>query len=175
MNIYPYEKKYAAQIAALLNDFLPFEPETADTVNQAGGIRYIAVNELEEVVGYIAGYEILDFNKEFPYFHEELQPLKELVASGISYYTSHFVVHPNERKKELEQCLFALTSKPHNRLQKQLLQLDGYSPIQTAGQQSDNLQHRALNPLFTCHAISSPIKLIAQAAKVFVIAMHIFL
>src|SRR5690606_21683470 len=99
MNIYPYEKKYGVQIAVLLNDFLPFEPETADTVDQAGGIRYIAVNELDEVVGYIAGYEILDFNKEFPYFHEELQSLKGLVESGISYYTSHFVVHPNERKK----------------------------------------------------------------------------
>lgn len=34
MNIYPYEKKYAVQIAALLNNFLPFEPETAKTVDQ---------------------------------------------------------------------------------------------------------------------------------------------
>ncbi|OBW59443.1 histone acetyltransferase [Solibacillus silvestris] len=99
MNIYPYEKKYAVQIAALLNDFLPFEPETDNTVDQAGGIRYVSINEHNEVVGYIAGYEIQDFNKEFPYFHEELQSLKEQVTTGISYYTSHFVVHPNERKK----------------------------------------------------------------------------
>lgn len=175
MNIYPYEKKYGVQIAVLLNDFLPFEPETADTVDQAGGIRYIAVNELDEVVGYIAGYEILDFNKEFPYFHEELQSLKGLVESGISYYTSHFVVHPNERKKELEQSLYVPTSKLYIRLQKRSLQLAGYNLIQTAGQLSDNLHHRALNHLFICRAISSPIKSIAQAAKVFVIAMHIFL
>lgn len=99
MNIVPYEQKYAAQIAALLNDFLPFELETADTVKQAGGIRYLAVNERDEVVGYIAGYEIMDFKQDFPYFHEELQPLKELVTSDVSYYTSHFVVHPNERKQ----------------------------------------------------------------------------
>ena len=99
MNIVPYEQKYAAQIAALLNDFLPFELETADTVDHAGGIRYLAVNEQDQVVGYIAGYEIIDFHTEFPYFHEDLRPLQQLVASGPSYYTSHFVVHPNERKK----------------------------------------------------------------------------
>lgn len=120
MNIYPYEKKYAVQIAALLNDFLPFEPETANTVDQAGGIRYVSINEHNEVVGYIAGYEIQNFNKEFPYFHEELQSLKEQVTTGISYYTSHFVVHPNERKKGLELILCVLILKQHSRLQKQL-------------------------------------------------------
>src|SRR5690606_41385840 len=78
-------------------------------------------------------------------------------------------------KKELELCLYVLILKPHSRLQKRSLRLAGYSPIQTAGLQSDNLHHRALNHLFTCRAISSPIKSIAQAAKVFVIAMHIFL
>ncbi|MBD8034928.1 MULTISPECIES: GNAT family N-acetyltransferase [Solibacillus] len=99
MNIVPYEIKYAAKIAALLNDYLPFEIENAHTIDQAGGIRYLSLNEHEEVVGYIAGYEIIDFNKDFPYFQNELQFLKERVSSGTAFYTSHFVVHPNERKK----------------------------------------------------------------------------
>ena len=99
MKIVPYEIKYAAQIAALLNNYLPFEIETADSIEEAGGIRYLSINERDEVVGYIAGYEITDFYKDFPYFHDELQFLKDRVASGITFYTSHFVVHPNERKK----------------------------------------------------------------------------
>src|SRR5690606_39630837 len=48
-------------------------------------------------------------------------------------------------KKELELCLYVLILKPHSRLQKRSLRLAGYSPIQTAGLQSDNLHHRALN------------------------------
>lgn len=99
MQILPYEQTYAAQIATLLNDYLPFEPESAQTVEQAGGIRFLCVTDEGEVVGYIAGYEIQQFNQDFPFFQAELAPLAKRVATGTSFYTSHFVVHPNFRKQ----------------------------------------------------------------------------
>ena len=99
MHILPYKTKYAADIASLLNNYLPFEPESAETVQQAGGIRFLCIDENEQVIGYIAGYEIESFHKDFPYFQTELQPLAKLIATGTSFYTSHFVVHPDHRKK----------------------------------------------------------------------------
>ena len=98
MNILPYEKKYAQQIADLLNNYLPFLPETAETVDQAGGVRFICLDEQNQVVGYIAGYEITNYEAEFPFFEERLGDLKSLILSGTSYYTSHFVVHPTNRR-----------------------------------------------------------------------------
>ena len=98
MQVLSYETKYAAQIADLLNNYLPFEPESAETVEQAGGIRFLCVNELHQVIGYIAGYEIKSFEQAFPFFHDSLADVKDLIEQGPTYYSSHFVVHPHYRK-----------------------------------------------------------------------------
>lgn len=99
MQVIPYEPKYAQQIATLLNEFLPFQPETTDTVDQAGGIRFICIDAQQKVVGYIAGYMIEDARQEFPYFQATLTPLTILLEQKSSLYTSHFVVHPLCRKQ----------------------------------------------------------------------------
>ena len=60
-----------------------------------------------EVIGYIAGYAMDDVTIEFPFFHEELELLLTTLKSGISYYTSHLVVHPNARGKGIGKQLVA--------------------------------------------------------------------
>lgn len=98
MQVVLYEEKYAARIADLLNDYLPFEPETAETVEQASGIRFICLDG-ENVIGYVAGYIIEDIHADFPYFEAPLAELHALITKGSSIYTSHFVVHPGYRKQ----------------------------------------------------------------------------
>ena len=71
MQVVLYEEKYAARIADLLNDYLPFEPETAETVEQASGIRFICLDG-ENVIGYVAGYIIEDIHADFPYFEKTI-------------------------------------------------------------------------------------------------------
>lgn len=104
MQIIPYEQQYAAQIAGLLNRYMPFQPEDAKTVHEAGGIRYIAIID-EQVVGYIAGYEMKDINDDFPYFEVELTSLKDQIRSIKAVYTSHFVVNPNFRMRGIGTLL----------------------------------------------------------------------
>lgn len=104
MHVIPYHSQYAAQIATLLNDHLPFQPEDAQTVDAAGGIRFVALID-EQVVGYIAGYIITDYEEDFPYFKEQLSTLKDIVTSGPSVYASHFVVDPSFRKRGIGSAL----------------------------------------------------------------------
>lgn len=110
MQVVSYESKYAARVAELLNKYLPFELETAETVEQAGGIRYICITN-EEVIGYVAGYIIEEFSEDFPYFDEPLANLRAIVANSRSIYTSHFVVHPAYRKQGIGTNLVAAYMK----------------------------------------------------------------
>ncbi|MER1985169.1 MAG: GNAT family N-acetyltransferase [Solibacillus sp.] len=119
--ILPYEKKYAAQIATLLNNFLPFEPETVDTVHNAGGLRFLYVNEADEVIGYIAGHKIKDYEANFPYFKRELNALKLLVTKDTTYYTSHFVVHPNARRQGIGTQLVDMYTSAASRIAKTIV------------------------------------------------------
>lgn len=96
MDIRKFEATYANQVATLLNKHLPFEEETAQTIIQAGGIQLMALID-DAVVGYIAGYEIVQVENEFPYFQGELEPLLNLIQGTKCYYTSHLVVHPDAR------------------------------------------------------------------------------
>lgn len=121
MKILPYEPKYAAQIAALLNEHLPFEPETAQTVHDAGGLRFIYVNDADEVVGYIAGYKIKNFNEDFPYFKQALNALKLLVTNDTAYYTSHFVVHPKARRQGIGRQLVDMYTQAASRIAKTIV------------------------------------------------------
>lgn len=97
MHIVSYEKRYAEKIATLLNTFLPFEEETEQTIDSARGIRFLCVHE-DEVIGYIAGYPITAFEKDFPYYRDQLQKIQTIVSQGVTYYSSHFVVNPKYRK-----------------------------------------------------------------------------
>lgn len=105
MYVKQYEKKYATQIAELLNQYLPFQIETAETIDAANGIRFIYTNPTDEVIGYIAGYFIDSFEQDFPYFIEELADLKKRVHGLPTLYSSHFVVNPNYRKQGIGQQL----------------------------------------------------------------------
>lgn len=116
MQIIPYETSYAEKIATLLNNFLPFEPESADTVEQAGGVRFICINEKNEVIGYIAGYIIEEFKNDFPYFHNELQEIAQIVAHNNCIYTSHFVVHPDYRKMGIGSKLVSTYIEAANKI-----------------------------------------------------------
>lgn len=98
MHIIPYEKQYAERIAVLLNTFLPFQPEAAQTIDDAGGVRFLCVHD-QNVIGYIAGYPITDYNEDFPFFEEELVAIQQLVDTGTTYYSSHFVVNPAYRQR----------------------------------------------------------------------------
>lgn len=104
MQVIPYELQYAEEIASLLNNYLPFEPEDAKTVDEAQGVRYIAIID-NVVVGYIAGYEIRDALLEFPYFEQQLQSLHQFVKQQHTMYTSHFVVHPHFRQRGIGSAL----------------------------------------------------------------------
>ena len=106
MKIIAYERQYAKQVADLLNNFLPFQEENEQTIDEAGGVQLLAVED-GEVIGYIAGYAIKDVSEEFPYFEEELQPLLTDLRKGVSYYTSHLVVHPKARGKGIGKQLVA--------------------------------------------------------------------
>lgn len=100
MQVTQYEQRYAAQIAALLQQYLPFEEENAQTIDALGGVRFVVVDN-EEVVGFIAGYPIEHYEQQFPYFENRLMKIQQLVAQGVTYYTSHFVVHPAYRGQGL--------------------------------------------------------------------------
>ena len=106
MSILEYERQYANQVADLLNTYLPFEEESGKTIDEAGGVQLLAVED-GEVIGYIAGYAMRDVREEFPYFEEELQPLLTLIRERITYYTSHLVVHPKARGKGIGKQLVA--------------------------------------------------------------------
>ena len=106
MDIITYERQYAKQVADLLNNYLPFEEESEQTIDEAGGVQLLAVED-GEVVGYIAGYEMSDIREEFPYFEEELQLLLTVIRERVSYYTSHLVVHPKARGKGIGKQLVA--------------------------------------------------------------------
>ena len=45
MSITKYERRYAKQVADLLNNYLPFQEENEQTIDEAGGIQFIAVEE----------------------------------------------------------------------------------------------------------------------------------
>ncbi len=107
MQFIKFEASYAASVATLLNEYLPFEPETAETVLEAEGVRYICVDG-KDVIGYVAGYLIEDVNNEFPYFKEELKDLRAVIEKCSTMYTSHFVVHPGYRKKGIGSKLVGL-------------------------------------------------------------------
>lgn len=104
MNVTHYTKQHAASIAHLLNEHLPFQPEDEQTVHEAGGVRFVALIE-EQVVGYIAGYKIETFDEEFPYFKEELAPLRTQLTAESSMYVSHFVVNPTFRRRGIGSAL----------------------------------------------------------------------
>ena len=106
MQVKPYESKYAERVAKLLNDHLPFQEENAETVEQAGGVRYVYIDG-EEVVGYIAGYELHNSKEEMPYFEDELHELHQAVEKKTTYYTSHLVVHPDYRGAGIGRSLVA--------------------------------------------------------------------
>lgn len=140
MTILPYEQKYAAQIALLLNEHLPFEPETADTVHKAGGIRFLCVNKSNEVIGYIAGHKIKEYEVDFPFFKRELNALKLLTTQDTTYYTSHFVVHPDERGKGIGTQLVACYTKAVERIAKTIV---------TVGWVQSDTKHWAAEGQFT--------------------------
>ena len=104
MDIINYEQLYAKQVADLLNNYLPFEEESEQTIDEAGGVQLLAVED-GEVIGYIAGYAMDDVSEEFPYLNEELAPLLTTLNEGKSYYTSHLVVHPKARGKGIGKQL----------------------------------------------------------------------
>jgi predicted N-acetyltransferase YhbS len=94
--IRPLEKKDAEQVANLLNNFLPFQPETEQTILSAKGIQLVYEHE-QEIVGYIAGIVLHDSYAEMPYYEALLQPLHETAKKEVTYYTTHLVVHPTMR------------------------------------------------------------------------------
>ena len=104
MDIRKLEATYASEVATLLNEHLPFEEENEQTILQADGIQLMALVD-DKVVGYIAGYEIKQVKKEFPYFQKELTPLLETLQAPKSYYTSHLVVHPDARGMGIGKAL----------------------------------------------------------------------
>ena len=104
MQVKLFEPRYAQAVATLLNNFLPFEEENEQTILQAGGIQYIAVDE-EEVIGYIAGYFIEDAHNEFPYFEQKLLSLRTISEAKATYYTSHLVVNPSYRGQGIGRTL----------------------------------------------------------------------
>ncbi len=106
MAIREYGRQYAKQVADLLTNYLPFEEENEQTINEAGGVQLLAVED-EKVIGYIAGYKMDDTSVEFPYFNEKLAPLLTTLKEGRSYYTSHLVVHPKARGKGIGKQLVA--------------------------------------------------------------------
>ena len=53
MDIIKYDRLYAKQVAELLNNYLPFEEENEQTIDEAGGVQLLAVED-GEVIGYIA-------------------------------------------------------------------------------------------------------------------------
>ena len=106
MQVKQYESQYAERVAKLLNEHLPFQEENTQTVEQAGGVRYIYVDG-EEVVGYIAGYEPQNLKEEMPYFEDELHEIHEVARKKTTFYTSHLVVHPDYRGSGIGRALVA--------------------------------------------------------------------
>ena len=106
MDIISYEQQYAKQVAELLNNYLPFQEESEQTIDEAGGVQLLAVED-GEVIGYMAGYAMKDVSEEFPYFEDELAPLLTVVREEVSFYTSHLVVHPKARGKGIGKQLVA--------------------------------------------------------------------
>ena len=98
MFIKELQQKQAIEVAQLLNDFLPFEEESEKTINEAGGIQLVAI-ENEEIIGYIAGVHVEKFEQAFPYDFPQLQTVAEDFEGGKTFYTSHLVVHPKMRGK----------------------------------------------------------------------------
>ena len=106
MQVRQYEAQYAERVAKLLNEHLPFQEESAETVEAAGGVRYIYVDG-EEVIGYIAGYELKNSKEEMPYFEDELYEIHQAVEKKKTFYTTHLVVHPHDRGAGIGRLLVA--------------------------------------------------------------------
>lgn len=96
MHVKPYESQYAERVATLLNEHLPFQEENTATIEEAGGVRYVYVDG-EQVIGYIAGFELQNSKEEMPYFEEELYEIHQVAKKKTTFYTSHLVVHPDYR------------------------------------------------------------------------------
>ena len=106
MQVKLYEAQYAERVAKLLNEHLPFQEENAQTVQEAGGVRYVYIDG-EEVVGYIAGYELQNSKEEMPYFEDELHEIHQVAEKKTTFYTSHLVVHPDYRGAGIGRSLVA--------------------------------------------------------------------
>ena len=89
MQVKPYEAQYAERVAKLLNEHLPFQEENAVTVEEAGGVRYVYIDG-EEVVGYIAGYELQNSKEEMPYFEDELYEIHQVAAEKNDFLYKSF-------------------------------------------------------------------------------------
>ena len=82
------------------------QEENAQTVDEAGGVRYVYVDG-EEVIGYIAGFKPQNLKEEMPYFKDELYEIHQVAARKSTFYTSHLVVHPDYRGAGIGRSLVA--------------------------------------------------------------------
>lgn len=104
MFIRKFNAQDAEKIAVLLNEHLPFQEESAQTVLDADGIRYVCEYE-DKIIGYIAGIELNDSREEMPFFERELLTLHEKVRMKKTMYTTYLVVHPAFRGQRIGRQL----------------------------------------------------------------------